>query len=102
MSASTDALAEALANQIEEQGQSFTVDGEADAVVGLIEDTSAQLMAGLSGMEDTSEITITIPRASWTPTHKAVITLDGEDYTVDRINGKIPHKWTFTATNRQS
>jgi hypothetical protein len=100
MSASTDALAAALADQISEHGQEFTVDGEEDAIVGIIEDNPLGLANGMAGMELASEISVTIPRAAWTPTMHAVITFQGETYTVDRISGKVPHQWRFTAVNR--
>lgn len=101
MSAATDALAEGLDDALSQHGQEFTVDGEEDSITGIIEDSTNQLAAGMGGMEAVPEITVTIKRAAWTPTHNAIISFQGEDFTVDRINGRIPHKWTFTATSRQ-
>jgi hypothetical protein len=100
MSESTQALTDGLAALIEEHGQEFTVDGEEDPIVGIIEDNPLGLANGMAGMEMASEISVTIPRAAWTPTMHAVITFQSETYTIDRISGKIPHQWRFTAVNR--
>ncbi len=100
MSQSTDALAEALALQIVEHGQEFYADGVTDPIVGIIEDTTETLSGSMSGMETGGDLSIVIPRASWTPTQGSVITFGDESYTVDRINAKSPHKYSFMAVQR--
>lgn len=102
MSEATDALAEGVADAITQHGQTFTVDGEEGSFTGVIEDTTEMLGFSTGGAEATGEISITIPRATWTPTLNAVITYDGEEYTVDRINGKIPTQWKISAVLRNT
>lgn len=100
MSASTEALAEGLASLIAEQGQTFSVDGEEGTFTGIIDDSTATVTLSTAGMDESSEITITIERDEWTPVQGATITYDGEAYTVDKVNGRQPHQWRFTATQR--
>ena len=100
MSASTEALAEGLAIAIEEHGQAFSVDGEEGTFTGVIDDSTASIALSAAGMDESSEITITIERDEWTPVHGATIIYDGEAYTVDKINGRQTHQWRFTATLR--
>lgn len=102
MSEATDALTEGLADAVTQHGQTFTVDGEVGTFTGVIEDTTETLGLSVGGMDATGEITITIPRETWTPTQQAIVVFDGEEYTVDRINGKIPTQWKISAVLRNT
>lgn len=102
MSEATDALTEGLADAITQHGQTFTVDGEEGSFTGVVPPQSEQYGYNLGGDDTEGKVTFVIARATWTPFRNAIVTYQGNRYTVEAIHGQVPTQWEFTAVLRNT
>lgn len=96
MSDFTDAL-EACETDLHEQNPTtFTVENVSGSFTGLFDTSSAGLLLGTDGMRGEHAATLScLKSAGYTPSTGDVITVDEQEWRVERVQGG-PVKWEIT------
>ena len=99
MSQATNALSDALSDQLEQFGETFTVGGVEGSFTGVVSDDGIDLSVETMGVSSDQIIRIVIARGTWTPNRNQVITLDGNKYTITGVKGRRM-QWEITCALR--